>query len=553
MTILLDILLSKLISQQKAFEEQLSQVYQSLLAQHPKHLLVQIHDRFDFGPLEAACNGYYHQGGVGAPPTYCVGLLLRAELLRYLYNLSLRDLEANLQMNLLMKWFVGLGLLDPVPDHSTLERFEVWLDQQQHRTLFDEALQQIDQSLPASGPNVQIGDTFAMRARAAEETLIQRLRHLADHLLKALEAECPEAYLRVIGGLDEGGVRGHLPEKNYFYLDQTQRSLRQQETVLALLDLKERVQACPIKTMPEPVQVWLDHLDKILQDEVRLVYNPAGQIEQVVRLSLKQRGSYRIGSITDPEATYRVHGDKTCLGYNISLSATPQGIIREIQAATGAQADSVGVPDLILQQEAHGYPLPDKEIYDQAAGAGKTRHAVEQASQGRTQLVAKVHSTADPNRFGPDDFHLSEDGQSLTCPNHVTTQAHSRATTRDATEFYFSKTQCQACPLWKQCRSPKAKPTSPRKVFISDYCSQVAQAREYNQTPAFKADMRLRPRIERQIFMLTHYDGARHARRYGLQPADFQAKMAATARNLRTWIQILLKRETLPAPRPDCA
>ena len=122
-------------------------------------------------------------------------------------------------------------------------------------------------------------------------------------------------------------------------------------------------------------------------------------------------------------------------------------------------------------------------------------------------------------------------------------QTRHRSGNRDGTHYDFSATKCRGCPFWTHCRNEKAKPNSVRRVFISDYQEQVNAARTYNQTEAFQADMKLRPRIERIIFMLTNYDGARRARTHGLQQADFQAKLCATARNLRTWIELLEARE----------
>ena len=52
---------------------------------------------------------------------------------------------------------------------------------------------------------------------------------------------------------------------------------------------------------------------------------------------------------------------------------------------------------------------------------------------------------------------------------------------------------------------------------------------------AYKLERKLRPRIERIIFELTHYNGARRCRRRGLIAADFQAKMAAAVYNLK-WV-----------------
>jgi hypothetical protein len=49
---------------------------------------------------------------------------------------------------MLARWFVGLSIFDPPPDHTTIERFEMWLNNYQHDAIFDEILSQIDQDFP---------------------------------------------------------------------------------------------------------------------------------------------------------------------------------------------------------------------------------------------------------------------------------------------------------------------------------------------------------------------------------------------------------------------
>lgn len=99
---------------------------------------------------------------------------------------------------------------------------------------------------------------------------------------------------------------------------------------------------------------------------------PAPDIISVTELSKDNKGSFRLGSTTDPDATYRVHsndGSKTDFGYNVGLLVS-QHFIREIQVATGAQPDPVGLPNLMRAQIEHHDLIPPKVIYDAAAGEG---------------------------------------------------------------------------------------------------------------------------------------------------------------------------------------
>jgi len=77
-----------------------------------------------------------------------------------------------------------------------------------------------------------------------------------------------------------------------------------------------------------------------------------------------------------------------------------------------------------------------------------------EASDGQTQLVSPLidyDKTAE--RFSPQDFQLSEDGSSLTCPNGQTSTIAYRSGSGDGRTFRFLGTQCAGCPLWEQCRT----------------------------------------------------------------------------------------------------
>jgi hypothetical protein len=199
-------------------------------------------------------------------------------------------------------------------------------------------------------------------------------------------------------------------------------------------------------------------------------------------------------------------------------------------------------------------------VTDQIYGTGKTRARVDQVSHGQTQLVALVPDYEKrTDRFVPADFTLAEDGLSLTCPNDVTSTKIYVKPDADGVEFRFSAKMCQGCPFWvttdqlqqdptlPHCRIPDGKANSHRQVFISAYRPYILAALAYNQTDQFKQDMKQRPLIERIIFNLTHFFGARYARSTGLLKANFQVRMAAAAFNLRQLIRLPRR------PRPVAA
>ena len=528
-------------------------LYAEFLKRIPDHLLVRLHARLNLRPIEQVCAAFHHTSGPGAPVTHPVARLVRALLVKALFGWSLRDWEWHLRFNLIVKWFVGYRIFDTGPDHVTLERFEQWVARYQPRALFDAVLRQIDRDFPQERQQPQIGDTFAMRADAAKESLIRLIRHTCDRMLATLEATAADRHQHLNALLDHVALFGAADEVIEPRLDDAGRQARLQTTVIAALQCA-RLMRLELDTRPRlaeseraAIQLRLAHLDKILADNVRLTCDAAGQVVRVTELPKEKKGAYRLGSATDPDSTYRVHGEKkTDFGYNVNVAVT-EHFIREIRADTGAQPDPVAIPGVLTAQIEHHDLCPDKFIYDAAAGDGKTHALVAQATQGRTQLVAHLRDYAQSRDrpalargvrgFGPDDFRLSDDGRTLTCPNGQTSTLAYRSGSGDGRSFRFF--DCGECPLAERCRDPKSDPERMRQVFISDYRDYLNAARAYAQTDEFIADLKRRPLVERIIACLTRYNGARRARRRGLLNADFQAKLSAMAFNLKQWMKLL--------------
>lgn len=518
-------------------------VYTELLKRAQDHVLVKLQTHLDFTALEKACADYHHRTGPGAPPTHTVPQLVRALLVKYLFNWSWRQLEFQIRFNLIVKCFVGYPIFAAGPDHTTLERFDVWVCKHQHRTFFDDILCQIDAHFPEDRDQPQIGDTFAMQANAAPESLVRLIRHTCQRMLGDLASVDPVHHAAVVAQLDMNVLFGTPDEVSEYRLDRAGRRARLQTTVSAALQCAESVRAQSTSLSTEArlaIATQLDCLDKILADEVHIERDSANQDIHVTELPKEQKGSYRIASATDSDATYRVHGEnKVDLGYNVNVAATTR-FIREIRADTGAQPDSVGVPKVLDAQIEHHDLAPSKFIYDAAAGTGKARFRVARVTEGQTQLVAPLIPYDErADRYTPTDFTLSGDGSGLTCPNGQTSSTAYRSGSGDGRNFRFSAHQCAGCPLWEQCRDPEANPGGMRQVFISDYRPLLDVARAYNQTDDFKADMKLRPIIEQIIAGLTRYNGARRARGRGNDKVDFQAKMSATAFNIKRWMSLL--------------
>lgn len=516
-------------------------VYNRLVVQGAEdHPLVRLQRLFDFMALEQACQPYQHVVGPGRRVIHSVPKLLRAMLVKYLLNLSLRRLEQEIRYNLVIKWFVGYSLLEEGPDHTTLHRFEAYLYREQPRLFFDTLLAQIDATVADGHEVVQMGDTFALRANAALESLLQRLRHLTHNLLHTLQAETPAMYAALAPTLDEAALFGWKKEKREYHLSTEEWQQRLFTTVQAVTACLAQLEG---GCHPPAVRACIAWLQKTLADELHLVWDESGQLQDVILLPAKKRGLHRICSGSDPEATIRNHGEnKKDFGYNVSV-ATTLDFIREIRADTGSTADVTPIPVLLTAQQTHHDTLPAKLVYDQIAGTGKTAHQVDAATNGRTQLVAKPMPPSKTDTFGPEAFTLSDDALSLECPNGQRTLHRYRSGSGDGWLFRFTAAQCRSCPFLRRCRNSAKIPTSKRDVFISYYRPQYDDLVAYSKTETFKQEMRLRTQVERIIAGLVLHNGARRARFRGLVKVDFQAKMCGMAYNVKRWLVLLAEKE----------
>lgn len=374
-------------------------------------------------------------------------------------------------------------------------------------------------------------------------------------MLLAFQAAYPDAYDALWLQLDQAALFGPDEESPECYLSSNEWRDRLLTTLAATLDCLALVQA---HRLAPAVQIWVDRLEKILRDELALTRDADGRLTAARLLSEKERGKYRLCSATDPDATIRNHGDnKQEFGYNVSLAATTN-FIREIRADAGSTPDTTPLPDLITAQFEHHDHCPEKLIFDQIAGTGKTAAAVTAASNGRTQLVAKpMPHESRKETFDPADFSLSDDESSLTCPNGRTSVSRYRSGSGDGFIFRFMPAQCVGCPLRALCRE-KPDLATKRDVYISDYLLAAARLKTYSQTEDFKLDMKLRPEIERIIAGLVLHNGARCARFRGQPKVDFQVKMQGTAYNLKRWVVLAngqhpKKRKRFGAPPPSRA
>jgi len=93
-------------------------VYDRLIPQD--HLLRRMNDLIDFNFIDMETRRFYSDIG---RPGWSPILLFKCCLIAFLYDISDRTLEEQVNFNIVFKWFVGLDLDQKAPDHSTITTF----------------------------------------------------------------------------------------------------------------------------------------------------------------------------------------------------------------------------------------------------------------------------------------------------------------------------------------------------------------------------------------------------------------------------------------------
>src|SRR6266571_3509700 len=140
-------------------------------------------------------------------------------------------------------------------------------------------------------------------------------------------------------------------------------------------------------------------------------------------------------------------------------------------------------------------------------------------------LDATSFSPGPRPRAGPGDLLQGLAGaqhpRQLTCPAGVTMAFEPGKTVR------FPKHACAACPLRQRCTTS----SNGRSVSIHPDEALLAELREYQATPAGRARLRERVKVEHALAHIGHWQG-RRARYRSARKNLFDLRRAAAVHNL---------------------
>ena len=491
----------------RVIDELSQRVYELVI--WPDHFLRRVNAAVDFSFINELCAPAYQNGtGKGGRAAEAPERIFRALLVLVLYGLpSETCLVREIGVNLAFRWFCGLGLLEPVFDHSLfyvvrqrlgLDRFEQIL-----AGIFQQCLEQ-----GLVGHEWAFYDMTAIEASATPYPAYERAVILARAVWRLMESGAAlqagadpgqptvavgEALQRLVAEVAKEVVQAKQSRVGNIErgMDQLAKTM---ETADKPLPQRERVARQLAESQAEPPGVGREELMAVMQAMSEQMPHAKG--DETARVGRVSKGEsfcgYLSGIVIDGK--YGVIG-ATHLEPGNTFQARA---LVESGVATVYKTNAEQAPAHAALDAAFGYPgvvlylrqvWPDTEVFVAPHAPPPLR------PEQRQVFTIDRFTLLDDDRLWCPNTELSEDQRQM--------RVHSRR--QDGTVEYAGQ-GCAACPLRPQCTT---KETGPRIVKLHPQEHRARQAMEAKaKTPEHKAALRKRMASIEPVFGHgKHYHG----------------------------------------------
>jgi transposase len=489
------------------------------------HYLRQVAARVDFERFRPELADAYspNRGRPAIDPVRMLKILF----LRFHYRLSDRQVMERAGTDMAFRWFLGLGLHDAVPNHTSDTYFRQRIGVERFARVFQELVSQAREA-GLVRDRLRLKDATHLLADVAELRPLALAAQVREHLLRAAEPFFPDWVERQRAASE--------------LLRQTTAEQSDAERLSARLE--------QLRTLAEQLREQAVSLPSAPWDTNRARLNKA--LEVAAKL-LDDRDDPEVGdrlaSAVDPEARTGLHGGYF-VGYLLDLAMDADSeIITAVNVLPGNGAEAADALTLIRQEEAaQGNDVEGLSI-DGAGYNGPVLRELTDPAGLNLDVTVPPPKPSQRATFAPERFTLQvlADGRSeVTCPAGQTTRQRERFDDKHASRYTFKASQCAGCPLREEClQKPQSK--KGRTVIKNDYEAEHRRVHEKARTPAYEATRREHPKIERKLGEMARHHGARRACFRGIAKVLGQALLTAWVVNVKRIVKLLTPKIKPPA------
>jgi len=460
-------------------------------------------------------------GRPSLPPSLMSGVLV----LQFFDDVS--DGEAVQRTMYDLRWKVALNLpLDFPGFHPTsLTKYRNRLiEHGKERYAFDRFVEAGREAGFISDKVTLLTDTTDVKGAGAVQDTYTLLRKGMRRLLKEMGYQ-PSSQRRGLSERTRRLVETYVDEDRKAEIDWADPEARAEQLKVLVEDVEATLDLAVEHADDPEVRAFGWLLTKILGDDVVTDEDGDPQIG-------KGTASDRIISVTDPEMR---HGRKSASrrfdGFKNSVSTDEASeLILDIRDVPAPGSDGAHLMPTIERVEAHTGAVVERVIADGAYGNGDNRAACADYPEHGIDLVSPMRRPHDP-QVHKSAFEIDLEHERAICPQGHTATGKKRKDSQgeQVLSFTFDRSDCEACPLFSRCvRSKKAG----RSVTTHRHETLLREARQRQESEAFKELYRLRGRIEGKIAELVHH-GLRDTRYLGEKKRQLQRLWTAAAVNLK--------------------
>lgn len=195
--------------------------------------------------------------------------------------------------------------------------------------------------------------------------------------------------------------------------------------------------------------------------------------------------------------------NKSFFGYKTHVAMTSNGIITAALVTTGEKADGQYLEPLVERSVENGMEV-DTVIGDMAYSG---RDNIMYATGHDVQLVSRLNPVLDGVR-GETGFVYNKDEAMMVCPaGHLAYKEcylKPEGNKNARRVYFFDVKRCKECPLCEGCYKEGARKKTFSVMIKSD---EHVEQRKFQETGVFRANARLRPRVEAKFAQLKNVFG----------------------------------------------